>query len=915
MTRPTLCRFAYLVGFPLAALLVLTQPGAVVAGGPVVPGVAKVLDQETPDPLLAGRVLLGELQCLQCHKAPQKVSGWIQTKEAPKLENAGERLRPEWIQGYLENPAGAKPGTTMPAMLGHLPANEKSEKAKALTHFLASLGGKHQPRRLDTKLVKTGQDLYKEVGCAGCHGPRDASAKLEKEIPNIVSLGNLEDKYRYGSLVQFLSNPHATRPSGRMPSLLNGRENEAVAAYLLQSSPHDRGPRIPNVSFAAFEGDWDMLPDFSKMTPVRKGLAIGFDVSVASRENNVGIVFTSYFEVKKEGNYRFHLASDDGSSLKVDSKRIVNDDGVHPVKSASGRVRLQPGVHLIEVAIFQGGGEFVLNVEVEGPDLPRTDLGGLVRPTRDPVPPPPDVKAFVIDTGLAAKGKGLFTELGCIQCHALPGTPATAPPAAELLTLKGQGGCLGASDGKAHPVYGFEPSQVKLLADAIADLSKKNAAPDLASQLTQKMVALNCIGCHQRGELGGVEIARSPLFLSTQPEMGDEARIPPHLTIVGAKLQSDWLREVLEKGTKVRPYMLTRMPRYGAANVQELWENLPKVDTIAAAPVPKFSESEAKVKSNAKFLVGGKAFGCVKCHTFNGIKAEGVQGLDMVNMANRLNHDWFIAYMKNPSAMRPGTRMPASWPNGKTFFDNILGGSVPEQMEAVWYFLTLRNKAPIPEGLIRGAIQLVPNKEAIIYRNFIEGVGPRAIAVGYPEKASLAFDANQGRLAMIWQGPFIDAAKHWLDRGSGFQGPLGENIVTLAQGPGMTVLASASEPWPAKPKDYQFLGYKTTADERPTFLYKVAGATISDFPNAKTDGENSSLTRTIEVAHPAKGLTLLVAQSDALSGEGKVFKIGKDLTIKIEGAVPTLRTVAGKKELILSLDGAKEKKITIEYIW
>ena len=61
--------------------------------------------------------------------------------------------------------------------------------------------------------------------------------------------------------------------------------------------------------------------------------------------------------------------------------------------------------------------------------------------------------------------------------------------------------------------------------------------------------------------------------------------------------------------------------------------------------------------------------------------------------------------------------------------------------------------------------------------------GSRAIGVGYPEKANLAFDANDVRLAMIWQGAFIDAARHRTGRGVGFEKPLGGNVVKLPAGP------------------------------------------------------------------------------------------------------------------------------------
>ena len=98
------------------------------------------------------------------------------------------------------------------------------------------------------------------------------------------------------------------------------------------------------------------------------------------------------------------------------------------------------------------------------------------------------------------------------------------------------------------------------------------------------------------------------------------------------------------------------------------------------------------------------------------------------------------------------------------------------------------------------SIPLTPTTGAIIYRNFITGAGTRAIAVGYPEKVSLAFDANELRLALIWQGAFIDAARHWTDRGVGFEGPLGDNILKMPGGPDLAVLEKPDTAWPAVAK-------------------------------------------------------------------------------------------------------------------
>jgi hypothetical protein len=109
--------------------------------------------------------------------------------------------------------------------------------------------------------------------------------------------------------------------------------------------------------------------------------------------------------------------------------------------------------------------------------------------------------------------------------------------------------------------------------------------------------------------------------------------------------------------------------------------------------------------------------------------------------------------------------MPTYWPEGKSVRKDILEGNTERQIDALWQYLSEGGKAQIPVGLGPQPIPLVPTDEVLIYRNFIQGAGSRAIAVGYPEKIHLAFDANAMRPALLWRGDFIDASKHWVDRG------------------------------------------------------------------------------------------------------------------------------------------------------
>src|SRR5205814_9335784 len=94
--------------------------------------------------------------------------------------------------------------------------------------------------------------------------------------------------------------------------------------------------------------------------------------------------------------YRFTTSSDDGSNLYVDGKQVVDNDGIHPTRSASGSLKLSKGVHKVTVSFFQIGGGAELDVAVEGPGMSYQPLGPLVAATEsglDKKPDPPKLNS------------------------------------------------------------------------------------------------------------------------------------------------------------------------------------------------------------------------------------------------------------------------------------------------------------------------------------------------------------------------------------------------------------------------------------------------------------------------------------------------------------------------------------------
>jgi cytochrome c2 len=896
------------------------------SAAPVVPG----FTQSGANTAARGRLLLGELNCTRCHAPSPALEPHLIAKTAPVLDAIGSRVRHSYLRKFLTDPHAAKPGTTMPDVLAGMPAAEKQKTVEALVHFLASTGMLRQERP-DRRLIGEGRKLYNQVGCVACHGSRDAAGNPEKVLATSVPLGDLASKYTVASLRQFLENPHQVRPSGRMPGLLNGPEAQRVANYLLQGA--SVAALAPNMTYAYYEGNWDNLPDFDKLKPVATGKASDFDLTVARRMNDMALRFEGYLRIDKDGEYRFYLTSDDGSKLWIDDKVVVANDGIHPPSTASGKATLSKGLHKLVAAVFNAGGGVELGIDIQGAGTQRQPVSPIVFLTKDGEAKKPAVNsskeedALVVEPELVAKGRGLFASLGCASCHSLTKDgkkvepSLTAPP---LEKLQAEAGCLAEKPKSGVPWYALSAKQRSPLITALKAPTPKSA-PSPKEIISRTLAAFNCYACHDRDKIGGVEEPLNSFFTTTQPEMGDEGRIPPTLSGIGGKLTPQYLRHVLDQGAKDRPYMLTRMPRFGDANVGKLVDAFVTVDTVEPVAKITFSQALSRVKADARHLVGGNALGCIKCHTFAGHRAEGIQAMELTKMPQRLRRDWYHRYMLNPQAIRVGTRMPAAWPDGKTFYPDLLDGDTAKQIEAIWVYLSDGGRAQLPVGLNKNAIPLVPDKEAIVYRGFIDGAGPRGIAVGYPEKAHLAFNPNTLSLAMIWQGAFFDAARHWSDRGDGFEGPLGDNVLHFPNAVSFARLAKDDEPWPtrnARELGHHFRGYRLSSDQRPTFLYEVTDVRIEDFPDAVAAKPNAAptlkRTLTLTAAKSVDGFTFRAAVADRIEllADGW-YHINGEWKLRLESASkPIIRKRDGKAELLVPVrfeDG--KAKITEQFAW
>ncbi len=553
-------------------------------------------------------------------------------------------------------------------------------------------------------------------------------------------------------------------------------------------------------------------------------------------------------------------------------KRNDEDDEDAPVKKP-----IQPtAVNLSHVAAKYSPkslGEFLfqpLQVRSSGrmPDMKLTPaeaqaiasyLLGDQPKTESAIEPQPD---------LVSLGQKYFQELNCAACHTV-GNNKPAPLVGPLSNADFTRGCLSIKTSNS-PQFHLAEAQIQAIKTAAQTPPTADSAPTV---LAKTLTAFNCISCHLRDDYGGVHENYNAYFQSSEKNLGDDARIPPPLTMVGAKLQPSWMKKVLFDGESVRPYMATRMPQFGAANLHHLPEILARLDVMPGPglPIPDSESKSAQDREQAKLLraagrelLGDKALNCVNCHNFNGKPSPTNRGIDLMTSYERLQPAWFRSFLLNPSSLRPRIVMPTAWPDGVATHKKILDGNTDQQLAAIWFYMSLGTSAADPSGIRVENTKLAVGDKAEVHRGRSRVAGFRGIAVGLPEKLSYAFNAETGTLSAIWQGDFVGV--NWQGQGSGDFNPLGDAI-TLAQDVSFAALADEKAAWPLLPVmtkeapinpdplypknvGYQFRGYALDEFGVPTFMYRSGVIEIKDRAAATGSPEQRQLKRVLNLASP-----------------------------------------------------------------
>jgi mono/diheme cytochrome c family protein len=568
---------------------------------------------------------------------------------------------------------------------------------------------------------------YERAGCYACHKTKGFDVNMRKPGPILTKI---DSKLTQDWVKTWIRNPRAVKPTTWMPRFFynsnnsspedaarNEAEINAIAAYLFANSePHEFAVKNPP------HGDAKSGEQIVKsigclgchVVGEGKRSEIGPRRTFGQPLENIGNKTTyewiynwvrdpkhyspsTYMpnlrltdgQVADVATYLSGLKADGGDAAKANPDQKVVDDvlldylkNVMPVDDAKTQLaKFNPQQRQVELGqrAISRYGCFSCH-----------DIKGFE-------------KAQSIGTDLSEEGSKLVTRLDFAFITDIPHTSKIAWFKSKLHDPRifDKGRVLLPLEKLRMPNFDFTDEEVDRLVTALMSFQREiqpPAALPVRSARYDYQVAgrslvhrRNCVGCHIIEGDGG-----DFLKLVAEPSLG-----PPMLTPEGARVQPDWLYAFLRGPITIRPWLNVRMPTFGLDD-----PNLNGVIRYFGAvsnTVGPFQTHETLRTASTSDATGKQMFEllkCQQCHVLGAIpKDQPTANLapDLRMSAERLNPDWILEWLKKPSDILPGTRMPAFWPDYPKSFYPQFDGSAEAQIRAIRDHLLTFRGGPSPK--------------------------------------------------------------------------------------------------------------------------------------------------------------------------------------------------------------------------
>ena len=510
-------------------------------------------------------------------------------------------------------------------------------------------------------LVREGRVLVAQFRCTKCHALSSGNSESKHAMPELAmdapSLTDAGARLNQAWLAAWIKNPHALRSAPHMPRMFQGDATESnaedIATYLASLGKEEpvTGPTGKAADGGRVFANLDCVachtPPGAKPDPARVSLDY-----VAAKFKPQAL---REYLLDPQAHYawnpmpNFHLSQQDASDL----------------------------------AAF---------LAVEGKDLPPA-------------------------MGDSAKGKRWVASAGCLNCHQLGQDKSEAKFATlgELPKEKLGRGCLAADASARGAAPQFKLSNEQR--SAIAAFLQTNlvsldsdSAPEFADR---QMAALRCTACHARDGsesllAQGLDAEAQSLHAKfpnppvTEHDLLAADQRPPVLTWAGEKLRPGWTSRFVAGRIPYKPrfYLRARMPSF-PAYAELIASGLAEEHGCAPAlpPEPAPDEKLAEVGRQLCGKTPNQGLSCVQCHAaadqppFAAFEAPAI---NLKFIAERLRHDYYARWTRDPQRFDPNTKMPKfADDEGKTGIA-VFDHDGQKQFEAIWQYLLEGNNLQAP---------------------------------------------------------------------------------------------------------------------------------------------------------------------------------------------------------------------------
>ena len=184
-----------------------------IANSTPLPGDSVAVSAKPSSDPAAGASLYGESFCASCHAVQNAAGNMVGGNVGPELTKVGSKVKPEWLQAWLQNPRNYDPGTAMP----HYRLND-GQVATLSTFLMAKtdsdlLTNVHLDAATPEQIAH-GKRLVSDYGCASCHEIAGIK-KPENFAPELSRIGSK-------SITQLIFLPGMAHT---LPDYIAGRSN------------------------------------------------------------------------------------------------------------------------------------------------------------------------------------------------------------------------------------------------------------------------------------------------------------------------------------------------------------------------------------------------------------------------------------------------------------------------------------------------------------------------------------------------------------------------------------------------------------------------------------------------------------------------------------------------------------------